>query len=244
MNLIELLKKFHAKAVVNKYPPSVRVCYGTIVLDMNAKYWPEHCIYSERGLSDLTCLPKATVHKALSYLAERGLINVRKTKQGTLIRLVDATDNASNHAVTTEEPPSNHKVTTSAVCNTRPRIDLDADTDFISIDSSRARTDCVNVDSGLIELWIANKGASVTAELLSYLSALVNRHGEDWVANAIRTAASEYGGSFYMSLKYFRERIVPRLEGGITRGKVVPISRQVATGFNKPDTRFDKELGI
>lgn len=252
MNLISLFKSFHAKAIVSKYPPSARVLFDALLFDFNARYWPEHCIYSERALSELTGLSKTTTHEALSYLAQRGHLNVRTSKRQTVIRITDQPTN--ERPITDQSPTDSRPITDQSPTDSRPMADqpsglsiarvrkdtdLRQDKDKITSDVARARTDSVDVESRLVTTWRDNNGAPVTAELLSYLSVLVARYGVDRTDEIIRSASDNYGGQFSMTPAFLRKH-VQILEGGSKRGKVVDIHQP----FKQPDTRRDSEFGL
>ena len=253
MNLMELFKSFHARAIVNKYPPSVRALYDALLFDFNAKYWPEHCIYSERALGEMAGLSKTTTHEALCYLAERGHVTVRTGKRQTVIRLVDtgnrrATD---NRPIADQSPTDSRPIADqpSGLSITRTRKDTDIRQDNNTVtDGARARTDTVNADDGLVAVWLENHGAYVTAELLSYLSTLVNRFGRERTEELIRSAARKFGGGYRMSPDFLQKHVAI-LEGGSTRDKVVPINTRrekpaVNQQYAQPDTRYDAEFGL
>lgn len=248
---MELFKSFHARAIVNKYPPSVRALYDALLFDFNAKYWPEHCIYSERALGEMAGLSKTTIHDALCYLAERGHVTVRTGKRQTIIRLVD-TDNkraTDSRPIADQSPTDSRPIADrpSGLSITHTRKDTDIRQDITSTtDSARARTDTVNADDPLVELWLDNNGAPVTAELLSCLSMLANRFGRERAGELIRSAASNYGGNYRMTPDFLKKHVKIH-EGGSTRDKVVPINARrgaINQKYARPDTRYDAEFGL
>lgn len=91
MDLFSLFKDFYSVAIVNKYPANVRGVYDSLLYDFNARFFPEHCIYTQRELSEMTGLSLSTLHRALKFLSERGHITVRSSKKGTVIRLRNET---------------------------------------------------------------------------------------------------------------------------------------------------------
>ena len=70
------------------------------------------------------------------------------------------------------------------------------------------------IESRLTELWVKNRGAPVSFELLSYFKSLVDKHGLTFVEDVIREAAFGYGGDYNMSGKYLRGCVERKLKGG------------------------------
>lgn len=246
MNLMVQFKAFHSRATVNKYPPSVRVLYDALLFDFNGKYWPEHCIYSQRGLSELTGLSKTAARDALIFLSQHGLLKVRSANRQTVIRVIELDEGdqllTDNRPITdrllTDSRPIADRPSGLSIARTREDTDKDLRHDK-TVDVARARTDTVDADGELVKTWRDNNGAPVTAELLSYLAVLVNKYGAARTDEIIRSASDNYGGQFSMTPAFLKKH-VEILEGGRKRGKVV----QLPSEYKKPDTRFDSEFGL
>lgn len=88
MSYLDLLKEFHSRAIAEVYPPSARVLYEGLLYDFNAAYWKPELIYSERELSKLTGLSPATVHRAIKFLSDRGIIKTWRTRNKTVVKLL------------------------------------------------------------------------------------------------------------------------------------------------------------
>ena len=251
MGFIDLFKDFHREAIRQEFPTSARVLYDTLLYEFNGRYWTEEIGFSVRDLSLSTGLPVSSTHRAIKFLSERGYIKTFRTKQGTGFKLLGDNVPPANGTPMEHQRNSGGTVTeqsrnTFENPNIRVREDLkDFKTkDLQSIAPPRAcapvNWDCENE---LVTLWLDNGGARVTAELLSYLQALVEKHGVEWTESAIRETASSYGGDFRISLKYFRSCVERKLKGGDKRAKT-RVNRSNVLNFSANTSgkgRFDDD---
>lgn len=227
MGFIDLFKDFHREAIRQEFPTSARVLYDILLYEFNGRYWTEEIGFSERDLSVLTGLSAATVHRAVKFLSDRNFIKTRRAKHGTSFKLLGENvpeemkqSRSSNEAVVKQERSSCEAVEANPNIRVRDKTEDIKTTDLQSINPPRAcapvNWDCENE---LATLWLDNGGARVTAELLSYLQALTEKHGFDWTAQAIREAAGAFSGDFAMSLNFLRGCVKRKLEGGEKRAK-------------------------
>ena len=88
MSFVDLFKSFHSRAIAEVYPASVRVLFDSFLYDFNVAYWSPELIYSERELSRLTGLSQSTIHRAIKFLSDRGIIKTWRTRNKTVVKLL------------------------------------------------------------------------------------------------------------------------------------------------------------
>lgn len=226
MTLIDLFKEFHRNATQQEYPPSSRVLYMTLLGEFNSARWPDSLVLSTRDLTQLTGLPTTSVHRAKQFLTSKGIIKCRPFKNKTSFSLTEQSRNTNG---TVTEQSRN----TSENPNIHVREDLKTK-DNQSINRSRGRTSAFNWDvdaeERLTALWLENRGAGVTFELLSYLRFIVEKHGLLYAEDLIREMAGALKND-RMTLNYLRGAYNFKLKGGDNnvqrkRAKVVAIGEQ------------------
>lgn len=191
-----------------------------------------HVQVSDRELATRTSLNVKSVTKAKRILKNCGLINFftdpEKPHRGTYYDLKFFCTVGQTMGQTMGQTVGQTVGQTPDVANIRVRDKTEdiKTTDLQSINPPRAcapvNWDCENE---LVTLWLDNGGARVTAELLSYLQALVEKHGVEWTAQAIRDAAGAFSGDFAMSLNFLRGCVKRKLEGGDKRVRATGQSR-------------------
>lgn len=227
MTLIDLFKEFHRNATQQEYPPSSRVLYMTLLGEFNSARWPDSLVLSTRDLAQLTGLPTTSVHRAKQFLTSKGIIKCRPFKNKTSFSLTEQSRNTNG---TVTEQSRN----TSENPNIRVREEDVKTLDNQSISQSRGRTCAFNWDvdaeERLTALWLENRGAGVTFELLSYLRFIVEKHGLLYAEDLIREMAGAFKND-RMTLNYLRGAYNFKLKGGDNnaqrkRAKVVAIGEQ------------------
>ncbi|MBR0062158.1 MAG: hypothetical protein IJP68_11850 [Selenomonadaceae bacterium] len=227
MTLIDLFKEFHRNATQQEYPPSSRVLYMTLLGEFNSARWPDSLVLSTRDLAQLTGLPTTSVHRAKQFLTSKGIIKCRPFKNKTSFSLTEQSRNTNG---TVTEQSRN----TSENPNIRVREEDVKTLDNQSISQSRGRTCAFNWDvdaeERLTALWLENRGAGVTFELLSYLRFIVEKHGLLYAEDLIREMAGALKND-RMTLNYLRGAYNFKLKGGDNnaqrkRAKVVAIGEQ------------------
>ena len=184
--------------------PTQLVAYKLFVI-FNERRFPESLLVSDRELLSRTNLKSTkTIFESRRQLKNAGIFDFT-AEQGKTTRykfgkqLINSSETVS----------TNHNI------RVRDNTEYIKTTDIQSINPPRAcapvNWDCENE---LATLWLDNGGARVTAELLSYLQALTEKHGVEWTAQAIREAASAFSGDFAMSLNFLRGCVKRKLEGG------------------------------
>lgn len=225
MTLIDLFKEFHRNAIQQEFPASARVLYYTLLGEFNSARWIDSLVLSTRDLTQLTGLPTTSVHRAKQFLTSKGLIKCAPFKNKTQFSLCGTVAEQSRNSNGTVAEQSRNTFENPNI-RVRDKTEDIKTTDIQSINPPRAcapvNWDCENE---LATLWLDNGGARVTAELLSYLQALTEKHGVEWTAQAIREAASAFSGDFAMSLNFLRGCVKRKLEGGEKRVRVVGQSR-------------------
>lgn len=227
MSFIDLYRELHADKIQQEFPPSSRVLIDTLIGEFNSARWIDSLVFSERDLVRLTGLKKTTLHEAKHFLTSRDYIKCTPFKKKARYSLGDKLKEWLNRPIGDHQPTSNRPVgdqlpTTFENPNIRVRDKTEdfKTQDLQSINPPRAcapvNWDCENE---LATLWLDNGGARVTAELLSYLQALTEKHGVEWTAQAIREAAGAFSGDFAMSLNFLRGCVKRKLEGGDKRAK-------------------------
>lgn len=226
MSLIDLFKEFHSRAIVDVYPPSARALFDTFIFDFNAAFWPEERVYSERELSRLTGLTPATTHRSLKFLSDHGHIKTKSSKRGTVVKLTGVTWSTNEapmkHLRSTCEAPVKHpdEVPIIRACEDVKTLDVKTFTSFDDDNAGARACDNRNFEDGvtatpvdtpaepidtLTEYWERDlHGGRLTIEHLSEIQMLVDRHGVDWVKEAMQIAADSNGSSYGVSIKLFR----------------------------------------
>lgn len=205
---------------------------------------------TDRQLEELLRVTRPTITQAKRQLKNAGLIDFESPKSprtGTLYRLpfFTATDFSqnpkANAAIFSQSLSQNLSQSVSQTGQfpiTRTRETLETKSQSIG---RSARTCTVDVENSLVKLWLDNRGAGVTAELLSYLRLWVTRHGERFVIELIKEAA-EALRSDRMSLRYLRGCYDVKIKGGCKIDKVKPARPKQDDEYAVPDTRFDAEF--
>lgn len=266
MSLIDLFKEFHSRAIVDVYPPSARALFDTFIFDFNAAFWPEERVYSERELSRLTGLTPATTHRSLKFLADHGHIKTKSSKRGTVVKLTGVTWSTNEapveHQRSTNEAPMKHPWSTCEAPVKHPdevpiiRACEDVKTlrHFTSNDDDTRARAGVNRDfeNGVTvtptptpldeveDYWSRTlKGGRLSIEHLSEIQALIDKHGVDWVKEAMRDASDANGNGLNMRL--FRgvirrklNPVKPALKGGERRDRGNESARRNVVAL--PDT--------
>ena len=171
---------------------------------------------SDRELNELTQLSRPTVTKAKQILKNRGLIDFKTEAKnphaGTVYILHKFSQSVSQ------------SVSQSAgVSNIHVREDVKTLDVSSSVSQSGACACAFNwndeTESHLTDLWLKNKGAGVTFELLSYLKFIVEKHGVDFADGLIREMAGALRND-RMTLNYLRGAYNFKLKGGDTNVRV------------------------
>ena len=206
--------------------PTQLVAYKLFAI-FNERRFPESLLVSDRELLSRTNLKSTkTIFESRRQLKNAGIFDFT-AEQGKTTRykfgkqLINSSETVGKQLINSSET-----VSTNPNIRVRDKTEDIKTTDIQSINPPRACAP-VNWDSEneLATLWLDNGGARVTAELLSYLQALTEKHGVEWTAQAIREAASAFSGDFAMSLNFLRGCVKRKLEGGEKRVRVVGQSR-------------------
>lgn len=224
--------------------PTQLVAYKLFAI-FNERRFPESLLVSDRELLSRTNLKSTkTIFEARRQLKNAGIFDFtaapgKTTRYNFGKQLINSSETVGKQLVNSSE-------TVAANPNIRVRDKTEdiKTKDLQSINPPRAcapvNWDCENE---LATLWLDNGGARVTAELLSYLQALTEKHGVEWTASAIREAASAFSGDFAMSLNFLRGCVKRKLEGGDKRAKTrVNRSNVLAFAANSSGKgRFDDD---
>lgn len=185
---------------------------------------------SDRELNELTQLSRPTVTKAKQILKNRGLIDFKTEAKnphaGTVYILHKFSQSVSQSLSQSLSQSAGEPII-------HVREDLKTE-DNQSLNRSRGRTCAFNWDvdaeERLTALWLENRGAGVTFELLSYLRFIVEKHGLLYAEDLIREMAGALKND-RMTLNYLRGAYNFKLKGGDNnaqrkRAKVVAIGEQ------------------
>lgn len=239
MNLIDLFKEFHSRAVVYAYPLSARVLYFTLLGDFNAAFFPEERVYSERELSGLTGLSPEPVHRALKFLADRGHIKTKATKRGTVIQLCPCQAPAK-HLPSMSQAPAKQSI--SLISYTQNQDDKTKDDD----DDARAKenksvTDLTELD--VQDLWEYETGYALHGSIAYELESLEKTYGRESFHSAL-IKAMQSSTSPKLRFSYFK-KVLENLNKPKTTSKKGG-ERNERTGNNvrdykEPDTSKDPD---
>lgn len=80
MTLIDLFREFSSVATREKYSPSSRILYYTLLWCWNEQRRPEIATSTMNELCTLTGLPRTTIQSAFGYIADRGWVKRVKSR--------------------------------------------------------------------------------------------------------------------------------------------------------------------
>lgn len=80
LTLIDLFREFSSTSSREKYSPSSRILYYTLLWCWNEQRRPEFAAMTMQELCTLTGLPRTTIQSAFGYLADRGWVKRAKSR--------------------------------------------------------------------------------------------------------------------------------------------------------------------
>lgn len=196
--------------------PTQLVAYKLFAI-FNERRFPESLLVSDRELLSRTNLKSTkTIFEARRQLKNAGIFDFtaepgKTTRYNFGKQLVNSSETVSKQLVNSSETPGTNS-------NIRVREDKDIKTqDIQSVSHPRACAGAFNwntdVEERLTALWIDNRGAGVTFELLSYFRYIVEKHGVLFAEELIREMAGALKGD-RMTLNFLRGCYKRKLEGG------------------------------
>lgn len=243
MDLFSLFKEFYSVAIVNKYPANVRGVYDSLLYDFNARFFPEHCIYTQRELSEMTGLSLEPLHRALKFLAQRGHIKVKASKKGTVIRLCEECQTQAKHepnmSQTQGEAVGLVSYTAQAhaeVSNTNLKTKNEETKDD---DDARARVSEMDVQ----DLWEYETGYALHGSIAYELESLEKTYGRESFHTALIKAMKSKDSS-KLKFSYFQKVLEnlnkpkPTSEKG---GEKNDNATENQRGYKQPDTSKDPD---
>lgn len=227
MSFIDLYRELHADKIQQEFPPSSRVLIDTLIGEFNSARWIDSLVFSERDLVRLTGLKKTTLHEAKHFLTARGYIKCTPFKNKTRYSLGDKLTERLNRPIGDRQPTTN-RPTGDRLPTTFENPNIHACEDVKTQDNQSVGQSCVRArafnwdvatEEQLTALWVENRGAGVTAELLSYLRFMVEKHGTAFTDELIREMAGALKGD-RMTLNFLRGCYKRKLEGGDKNARV------------------------
>ena len=226
MTYYDALNDFFKRNEIQPLTSSAQLVYLHLLQQSNRHGRSGQVTVSDRELMKLTQLTTHTITAAKRSLKSLGLIDFdggkRGERRGTIYTLpIFCGSDCGSDCGSGENP------------NIHVREDLKTE-DNQSINRSRGRTCAFNWDvdaeERLTALWLENRGAGVTFELLSYLRFIVEKHGLLYAEDLIREMAGALKND-RMTLNYLRGAYNFKLKGGDNnaqrkRAKVVAIGEQ------------------
>lgn len=254
----DALNDFHRRNAINPLATAAQLMYLHLLHINNCLGNGGSVKVSDRQLELSMCVTHPTIIKAKRQLKNAGLIDfesdAKSPRSGTRYMLLFFSKNQTpkinqkdfgknqtskiDQSVYQSVDQSVNQ--TEAVSITRARQDQEQDTDKSSFERRRAQVWDSAVEEHFAEKWLANRGSGVTAELLSYMKFIVDKHGTDFLDGLLTEAATALK-SDRMSLRYLRGCYEFKLKGGNKRDKP---GDGATPAYAKPDTRYDSELGI
>lgn len=255
----DALNDFHRRNAINPLATAAQLMYLHLLHLNNCLGNGGSVKVSDRQLELSMCVTHPTIIKAKRQLKNAGLIDfesdAKSPRSGTRYMLLFFSKNQTpkiyqNDFGKNQTSKIDQSVyqsvdqsvdQTEAVSITRARQDQEQDTDKkSSFERRRAQVWDTAVEEHFAQKWLANRGSGVTAELLSYMKFIVDKHGTDFLDRLLTEAATALK-SDRMSLRYLRGCYEFKLKGGNKRDKV---SDGATPAYAKPDTRYDAEFGF
>lgn len=240
MNLIDLFKEFHSRAVVCAYPLSARVLYFTLLGDFNAAYFPEERVYSERELSGLTGLSPEPVHRALKFLADRGHIKTKKTKRGTVIQLCTCQAPAK-HEPSTCQAPAKQSISLISYTQNQDEKTKKEEEESAGASESKLVTDSTEMD--VHDLWEHETGFALHGSVAYELESLEKTYGRESFHSALIKAVQSNTAN-RLNFNYFK-KVLENLNKPKPTSKKGGERNDNATenqrGYKQPDTSKDPD---
>ena len=254
----DALNDFHRRNAINPLATAAQLMYLHLLHINNCLGNGGSVKVSDRQLELSMCVTHPTIIKAKRQLKNAGLIDfesdAKSPRSGTRYMLLffsknqtpkiyqkDFGKNQTSKIYQSVYQSVDQSVNqTEAVSITRARQDQEQDTDKSSFERRRAQVWDSAVEEHFAEKWLANRGSGVTAELLSYMKFIVDKHGTDFLDELLTEAATALK-SDRMSLRYLRGCYEFKLKGGNKRDKP---GDGATPAYAKPDTRYDSELGF
>ena len=239
MDLFSLFKEFYGVAIVNKYPANVRGVYDSILYDFNARFFPEHCIYTQRELSDLTGLSLEPLHRALKFLAERGHIKVKASKKGTVIRLPNTSQTQAKHKPNTSQTQGEAdglvSYTAQAHASNTNNNNLKTEKPEEEEEERASAQDIKDAK----DLWVKEIGRPILAGDLRDLGALYAQYGRESLLIALTKARRATGNNFGIN---YLQKVLEDQNKPKTTSKKGGERNDKSPEYEQPDTSKDPDL--